>query len=503
MPAEDTEGDALPQHVVGPERVPGGCLPDWEVADLPAPPPYTLGGAFRSVIGPGIVALGIAIGSGEWILGPAITAHYGGMLLWVATLAIVLQSFVNTEVIRYTLYTGEPIFSGFMRCRPGSRFWALVYVGMDVAAIWPAWAALAATALAAAWLGRMPGAADRETVIGFAYLTFFSCLALVTFGGKIYNTIEKAELFFVIWIIGYLLLVGLFMIPLKVWMQVTRGFLSFGALPHNPEGVDWVLVGAFASYAGLGGYSNLMLSNYVRDKGWGMGKLTGAIPSAIGGQAVSLSHVGKVFRPTADNLSRFREWWKYVQFEQYGIWMFGCFLGMGLPALMTLQFVPAGQVMDPWSSAAFQAEGIARVGGQALWYLTLLCGFWILYSTQLGLVDGVARRWTDIFWTGFAKFRSFDPHRAKSVYYPILFLYILWGVISLYLAQPLFMIVVAASVGGFQLVVASIHVWHVNRTRLPKELRPPLWRQAGLLACAAFYGVWAAIAAMNVLKKML
>ena len=63
------------------ETVDGGCLPDWEVADLPAPPPYRFSRAFRTVLGPGIIALGGSIGSGEWLLGPAITAQYGGRLL--------------------------------------------------------------------------------------------------------------------------------------------------------------------------------------------------------------------------------------------------------------------------------------------------------------------------------------------------------------------------------------------------------------------------------------
>ena len=62
------------------EKVDGGCLPDWEVADLPAPPPYKFGRAFRSVLGPGIIMLGTSIGSGEWLLGPAITARYGRRL---------------------------------------------------------------------------------------------------------------------------------------------------------------------------------------------------------------------------------------------------------------------------------------------------------------------------------------------------------------------------------------------------------------------------------------
>ena len=312
------------------EKVDGGCLPDWEVADLPAPPPYRFSRAFRSVLGPGIIALGGSIGSGEWLLGPAITAQYGGRLLWIATIAILLQSFINTESIRYTIYTGEPMFSGYMRCKPGSRFWAFFYSGVDFFGIWPGWAATAATAIAAAWLGYMPGEADQGTVRLFAYLAFFLCLGIVLFGKKIYNALEKVQLVMVVWIIGYLLLIDLFMVPPKIWWTVIKGFFSFGALPSAEGGnIDWLLLGAFAAYAGSGGLGNVGISNYVRDKGWGMSSLVGAIPSLIGGQQVTLTHIGKVFRITPENLERFREWWKYNRFEQYYIWVIGCFLWSG------------------------------------------------------------------------------------------------------------------------------------------------------------------------------
>jgi hypothetical protein len=33
----------------------------------------------------------------------------------------------NQELMRYTLYTGEPAFTGFMRTEPTSTFWAWVY----------------------------------------------------------------------------------------------------------------------------------------------------------------------------------------------------------------------------------------------------------------------------------------------------------------------------------------------------------------------------------------
>ena len=473
------------------EKVDGGCLPDWEVADLPAPPPYRFSRAFRTVLGPGIIALGGSIGSGEWLLGPAITAQYGGRLLWIATIAILLQSFINTESIRYTIYTGEPMFSGYMRCKPGSRFWAFFYSIIDFFGIWPGWAATAATAIAAAWLGYMPGEGDQGIVRLFAYLAFFLCLGIVLFGKKIYNALEKVQLAMVVWIIGYLLLIDLFMVPPKVWWTVIKGFFSFGALPSADGGnVDWLLLGAFAAYAGSGGLGNVGISNYVRDKGWGMSSLVGAIPSLIGGQQVTLTHIGKVFRITPENLERFREWWKYNRFEQYYIWVIGCFFGLALPAMLTIAFVPAGQEIDQWSAAAFQAEGLADKGGQIFWYLTLLCGFWVLFSTQLSGVDGVPRRYTDIIWTGFSSARKMEEHNAKWIYYPILVIYILWGIIALYLAKPFFMILVSATIGGYLLVITALHTLYVNRKFLPKEIQPSMWRQLGLVACAGFYSIF-------------
>lgn len=494
------------------EHVEGGTLPDWEVAELPAPPQYQFGKAFRNILGPGIIALGASIGSGEWLLGPAITAQYGGTLLWIATIAIILQSVLNTESIRYTLYTGEPMLSGYMRCKPGPRFWAIFYSGVDFFSIWPGWAMAAATALAAAWIGQMPTEAEQNTVRVFAYIIFFACLAIIMFGGKIYNALEKVLLFMVIWIISYLVIVDLILVSPKVWWTVIKGFFSFGALPSEARGgnFDWLLLGAFAAYAGAGGLGNITISNYVRDKGWGMSSLVGAIPSIIGGQKVTLSHFGKVFRISPENIDRFKEWWKYVRFEQYYIWVIGCFIGLALPAMLTLEYVPLGQKMDQWAAAAFQADGlreksgfiiesalgnpgIAAFGGKLMWYLTLLCGFWVLFSTQLGSVDGVPRRFTDIIWTGFRSARKMDDHNAKWIYYPIVLVYVLWGVIAMYLAKPLLMIIVSATIGGYQLVMCSIHTLYVNRKFLPKEIQPPIYKQIGLILCALFYSIFGTI----------
>ena len=103
-----------------------GALPRWDVDELPAPPPFGLRN-LMSVIGPGAIMAATSIGGGEWLVGPAAAVKYSSSIFLIATVAIVLQVIFNLEAIRYTLYTGEPIYGGIMRLKPGPKFWAVFY----------------------------------------------------------------------------------------------------------------------------------------------------------------------------------------------------------------------------------------------------------------------------------------------------------------------------------------------------------------------------------------
>ena len=94
-------------------------LDPWAAAELP-PPPDPRGLGWLGVVGPGVIVLGLSIGSGEFLLGPAAFVRYGLALLWVTTAAVLLQTVFNTELMRYTIATGEPVPTGFMRTPPSS-----------------------------------------------------------------------------------------------------------------------------------------------------------------------------------------------------------------------------------------------------------------------------------------------------------------------------------------------------------------------------------------------
>src|SRR5947207_1995598 len=77
----------------------------------------------------------------------------------------------------------------------------------------------------------------------------------------------------------FLIVVNVAFVPLSHWWQTFTGFFSVAGL-RQP--IDWGLIGALAATAGSGGMGNLTVTNWVRDKGFGMGSKVGAIPSAVG-----------------------------------------------------------------------------------------------------------------------------------------------------------------------------------------------------------------------------
>ncbi|MEZ5399265.1 MAG: Nramp family divalent metal transporter [Bryobacteraceae bacterium] len=461
-------------------------FPDWKVEALPEPP-VPERRRWTALIGPGIVMVGANIGGGEWLFGPLVTAQYGGQILWLATISILVQVAYNLSVMRYTLYTGETIFVGWFRTFPGPLFWTCFYLLFEIGSVWPYLSSNAAVPLAASILGRLPTTADAAFVKTLGYCIFLVAFIPLIFGGKVYNALERVMVTKLVVILTYLCFVAVFFASPGTWWEILTGFFKFGQVPSGE--VNWATLAAFSAVAGAGGLTNSAFSNYTRDKGWGMGGTVGAIPSMVGGRSIKLSHTGKVFDlDESESLPRWRRWLHVIHRDQFWLWGPGCVLGMALPAIVSYEFIRGVQNVDGNSAAALTAQAIAGRHGQIFWFLTLLCGFLVMAPTQVSQLDNIARRWTDVIWIGSSRMRGLDGHKVKYVYYTILALYCVWGLIALNLTpNPLVLAIATGVLWNFSLGFSALHTLWALMVHLPEQLRPGWFQRLGLVACAIFY----------------
>jgi Mn2+/Fe2+ NRAMP family transporter len=628
-----------------------GVLGNWETGEL-GPPPAGGWQTWKALLGPGVLLAGASVGSGEWLSGPAISAQYGGMLLWVASLSIIAQVFCNLEMMRYTLYSGEPIVVGFFRTRPGPRVWTWLYIALDFAAVWPFNASNAAVPLAAAMLGHLPGGgtvtvlgltmSEKLLVKAFGYLIFLTAFLPLIFGGTIYRMLERVMAIKLVVVLGYLVFAVALTVSPRTMREVGVGLIEVGTVPIRADTIvagrhfnlrevdgptsyrlkgtienekpvvtefvvehdgqrqvfgldnkvpddlfsvrvrmiaravelaqpgrfyvetrqedatlsmkgtigddqvwqasefvvlasrkdtyarledvpeplaarfgelienqgleraglvsyvgrhgklpplDWAMVATLAAIAGAGGMTNTLFSNYARDKGWGMGAHVGAIPSAIGGRQITLSHVGKVFKLDQQSLARWRGWFRHILRDQIVIWMAASFIGMALPCMLSLEFIRHAPVAGD-RVAAMVAEGMSDrypSHKELLWPLTLSVGFLILAPGQIVAGDQLARRWTDIIWTSSSWAQRMREDRVKYVYYGILAGYGAWGLVAMTLFDPLQILKAAGVLMNVALGVAAWHTLYVNVTLLPRALRPNWLMRTGVFACGLFF----------------
>ena len=266
-------------------------------------------------------------------------------------------------------------------------------------------------------------------------------------------------------------------------VQLVSYVREHGQLPD----LDWAMIATFASIAGAGGLTNVLLSNYARDKGWGMGARVGAIASAVGGTTVKLSHVGQVFRPTGDNRIRWRGWMRHIVRDQAVVWMLCCFIGMALPCMMSVEFIRNAPVSGI-RVAGMTAEGIDhRYPGYGLWLITLVVGFLILYPGQIMSGDTIPRRWCDIIWTASKRARQLGEEKVRRIYYSIMSLMAVWGLLILIFLEPLAILKIGGVLMNLALGASALHALYVNCTLLPQAVRPNWFIRIGVVFCGLFF----------------
>ena len=469
-------------------EIPDKHVPAVEYTDLPEPLPM------KKVLGPSVLLLAGAIGSGEYVLWPSIASQVGLVLVWLVILGVGTQYFLNMEIERYTLATGETAVTGFTRLwKP----WGILFIVMGVLAwMWPGWATGGTTTLSFA-LG------FSEDAIPYITIGVLVLIGLVlTFSPVVYQTVEKVQFFMVALIVLFVIYAIFALLGGDGYSALGRGFVEVDKIPDGIADVGAAaLLGAIA-FAGAGGVMNLVQSNWVRDKGLGMGAKLPKVVSPFTGEEVAAPTTGYFFHRDEENMRRWNGWWKVANREQF--WTFFVIGAIALLVFMTLTFVNVGVGNDAESFDFIQLQGEALQDSKGAWLGTLfwLIGSVVLFSTNLTVVDMIGRLTADALKT--TTLRDNDNWSESRLYFITVWTMILFGSIILLsgIDQPLVLLVIAAALNGLVMFVYSILLLQLNRWTLPREIGLRGFRFVAILWAVAFYGFFSVILLIDQGKKL-
>jgi hypothetical protein len=453
--------------------IPAKHLPETEFREMPQPR------GLGKYIGASVILSATAMGSGEFILWPYITSQVGVGLLWLAVIGFTMQYFLNMEIERYTLATGETAVTGFSRLWLP---WGIIFMlGAFLPNAWPGWAASAGTLFTFVFpFGEVPWLAGIQLLaIGIT----------LTVSPVIYQAFEKIE--------AVLLAIVIVFVVVAIVIG-TRGAAWGSVVTETPGGVanlpDYfaeigaaALLGAVA-FAGAGGANNLVQSNYLRDKGMGMGINIPNIVSPVTGEEVAEPSVGYKFETNEENMRRWRTWWRIANQEQLIVfWGIGVVL---LIALSVLVYSAVGVQEDIGTELEFiNEEGQALKEIVAPWFGTAfwVAGFVMLFSTNVGIVDYTSRLIADAAKTNYLRESEFWSE--SKIYFTVAWAIIILGstILLAGLSQPIVLLVISSAGGGVVMAFYSVMLIVLNRRSLPEAIRLKGWRLPIMVITALFF----------------
>lgn len=431
------------------------------------------------MLGPSIILVALSLSGGEMLLWPNLSANFGLNILWPIPIILLLQFFVNIEIERYTLVTGKSVEESLV----GSTKWLAVIFALTVliALVWPAWITTSGNLLA--YIFHLSGDTLRNTGLVLSIMLLFAMVVIFR-RPETYKILEKmARISLCITLVIIFLIVGL-KFDSGLFIEGLKGFFQFGYIPTGISRFDFV---AALAYGGVSGVLNLVQSEWIKDKGYGINSL-------------SDTEKGKVELESSESKKNYKKWFSMINKEHFFIYVLANFFSIFLLAYLGRLLLPLG------SAQGFQvltAEiDVLNASFPYLGLLFALSGTIIFIMANITILDAIGRLVYRLITpfrnentkTGFARFmNSLKANRISeySIYVGVLIL-----LLSLFIPsfkQPFFLLVTSASLSAFTMWIYPPLLLKIN-FGLPEVARPGIFRSLMVILTTLFYGaitLWA------------
>ncbi len=431
-------------------------------------PPFP---GWAAALGPGIVWMALAQGSGELIWWPYLIAKYGLTFLVLLIPACLLQYPMTVEIGRYTLLTGESIFHGFIRLHRG--FGILLWILMSLSFLWfGAFASAGGTAMAAL-THFPPGWSPRGQTLFWAYSTIAVFLVAILLSRMVYTLIEWSMKIVAITTVAGLLWACLQPEVLQTTPRFFAGLFGMTGPPPRPwdRNDDTKLLTAI-TFAGLGGFWILFYSYWLRDKGSAMAEHIGRI-TGLTGKPETITADGFLPEASAQSAAAWRQWERYLSTDVL-IGILGNLATTMMTSLLAYALLfPKGLVPQDYELAVVQSRFFEVSWGAFGRTLFLIVAAAFLTDTWLVTADAVSRMQADIVTILFPASKKFT---GRQWYYFFLVLLTVITSLTMLLDQPGPLILTSAAIGfsGTILFPGALYLLNYRflAPQLPEWARP-------------------------------
>lgn len=407
-------------------------------------------------LGPGFLWMVSAAGSGELLFTPRIGAMHGYALLWAMVAAVGLKWFINREVGRFAVCTGQTLLQGFSEL-PGPAGWAVWLILIPQAFVAVSAIAGLSGGAATALILILPGSSALWMIVSLLLST-----ALVVIGR--YRIVERVAAMMAVSI-------AVAAIAAAVSVKPDAGAIAAGLRPSLPPDVDYAEVLPWLGFM-LSGAAGLIWYSY-----WTVAKGYGAQPIRAGSPARDVAEV--------------RAWMTQMTLDNtvavVGTWIVaGAFLILGAELL-----APRGLVPEEDRIASTLGRLLGDVWGQPAYWLMIagvFAGFW---DTVLADQDGHGRMFTDGLRLVAPRLRTYPEVAMRRA---IVLTLVTAAPIALYLivGEPVALLKIAGAIEAAHIPFVAATTLYLNHTKLPKALRPSWAVTSATGAAGAFFAAFAA-----------
>ena len=416
-------------------------------------------------LGPSFLWMLSAAGSGEVLFTPRIASLYGYSLLWALIAAVSLKWFINREVGRYTVCTGETVLSGFHKL-PGPQNWAIWIILIPQLVV------------AVATIAGMSGAAA-------------DALKLVTGGSILFITVSIIVITGVIVLIGKYKLVEMVASVCGVLLSVAVVAAAISIFPDGREMVQGLVprvpadirYDEFLPWLGfmLAGAAGLMwYSNWVQARGYG---------AAGGDNKFDVRNLSK------DEESTLRKWLGQMTLSNT--------LAVVGAMLIALAFLILGAELLRPEGLVPEEEKMSEVLGMLLGNIWGPIGFWFMiaaifitfWTTALTNQDGWGRMFasgTKILFDQFNVSATWNREEVLRKIYIVGLLIVSPALLYLIYGEPVNLLKLAGAIEATHIPIVAALTLYLNTKKLPKALRPSVV-SFGATALAAVFFIFFAV----------